>query len=170
MTHHTTTELLHTLADEFDRADYLTGLRLVPENPKRGTVPTIIKNPFCGHLDIQDRYDRWSEDILSGVARLDHGGTKQLPVKILYELIEALEVLSTETIGAHLGMSPRMARRYLNALEVAMQPLMRSRPKWLRAAMGDLEDHERVTVPATQSSPDQMAQLRLDLGADAFAD
>ena len=168
MIHHTPV-LLHTLADAFDRADYLTGLRLVPEKPKRGTVPTIIENPFCSHLDFQDRYDRWSEDILSGVAKLDHGGTKQLPVKTLYELLESLEVFSTETIGAHLGLSSRMARRYLNALEVALQPLMRSRPKWLRAAMGDLEGHQRETVPAIQSIPDQMVQLRLDLGADAFA-
>ena len=166
---HFTTVLLHTMADDIDRGDYLTGLRLVLDKPKRGTVPTIIKNPFCGHLDFQDRYDRWSEDILSGVAKLDHGGTKQLPVKTLYELLESLDVFSTETIGAHLGLSSRMARRYLNALEVALQPLMRSRPKWLRAAMGDFEGHQRETVPAIQSTPDQMAQLRLDLGADAFA-
>ncbi|WP_064388467.1 hypothetical protein [Pseudomonas sp. RIT-PI-r] len=166
---HFSTVLFQTLAHDFDRADYLTGLRLVPNKPKRGTVPTIIDNPFCGQLDFQDRYDRWSEDILSGVARLDHGGAKQLPVKTLYELLEALEVFSTETIGAHLGLSSRMARRYLSALEVALQPLMRSRPKWLRAAMGDLECHQRETIPAIQSTPNQMAQLRLDLGTDAFA-
>jgi len=166
---HLTTVLLHTLADDFDRADYLTGLRLVPEKPKRGTVPILIENPLCGHLDFQDRYDRWSEDILSGVARLDHGGTKPLPVKTLYELLEALAVFSTETIGAHLGLSSRMARRYLNALEVAMQPLMRSRPKWLKAAMGDLDSTRRETIRASQSPADQMARLRLDLGADAFA-
>ena len=127
MIHHTPV-LLHTLADAFDRADYLTGLRLVPEKPKRGTVPTIIENPFCSHLDFQDRYDRWSEDILSGVAKLDHGGTKQLPVKTLYELLESLEVFSTETIGAHLGLSSRMARRYLSALE-GKRPAKASGPK-----------------------------------------
>ena len=34
--------------------------------------------------------------------------------------------------------------------------------------MGGLEGHQRETISAIQSAPDQMAQLRLDLGADAF--
>lgn len=155
--------------EPFDRTDYLSGLRRLPEIPKRGTVPTIIENPFYGHLDFQDRYDRWSEDILAGVARLEHGGTRPLPVRSLYELLEAVEVFTAETIAEHLGLSVRMARRYLSALTVALQPLMRSRPRWLRAAMGDLSEPLSEPVDPTKSHPAQLAQLRLDLGADAFA-
>ena len=59
---HLATVLLHTLADDFDRADYLTDLCLVPDKPERGTVPILIENPFYGHLDFQDRYEQWSED------------------------------------------------------------------------------------------------------------
>lgn len=43
--------------------------------------------------------------------RLDHGGTKQLSVKTLCELLEALEVFYMITIVARLG------------LEIAVQPL-----------------------------------------------
>ena len=146
--------------------DYVAALRVRPSSTIRGKPPTRIINPFYQHLDFQDRYDRWSEDILAGAARWDHGGTKPLPVKTLYELLEALDEFSTVTIGAHLGISDRMARRYLAALEVAMQSLMRSRPRWLRSAMGDA-DQELVSVG--EVCPVQLTRLRKDLGADAFA-
>ncbi|GFM52033.1 hypothetical protein PSCICE_33000 [Pseudomonas cichorii] len=149
--------------------DYVAALRVRPSSANRGKPPTRIINPFYQYLDVQDRYDRWSEDILAGAARWDHGGTKPLPVRTLYELLEALSELSTATIGAHLGISDRMARRYLAALEVAMQSLMRSRPRWLRAAMGDADATGRELMSAGEVCPIQMAQLRHDLGPDAFA-
>lgn len=146
--------------------DYLKALRILPASPARGKPPTRITNPFYGHLDFQDRYDRWSEDILAGAARWEHGGTRPLPVRTLYELLEVLEEFSTVTIAAHLGISDRMARRYLVALEVAMQSLMRSRPRWLRSAMGDSGYKLDLTG---EVCPEQLARLRKDLGEDAFA-
>lgn len=154
-----------------DSTDYLKALIKVPAVRRCGPVPLIIENPFYGHLDFQDRYEPWSEDVLVGVARLDHGGTKQLPVKVLYDLLEALEDLSAETIGEHLGASSRTARRYLAALYVAMQYLMRSRPQWLRVAMGDMDSIRTASEPESLCAvcPKSLQQLRLALGADAFA-
>lgn len=157
----------HMTANHHRYHDYVASLRLRPAGARRGKPPTRITNPFYQHLDFQDRYDRWSEDIFAGAARWDHGGTKPLPVRTLYELLEALSELSTATIGAHLGISDRMARRYLAALEVAMQSLMRSRPRWLRAAMGDAAGREPMS--AGEICPVQMTKLRADLGPDAFA-
>lgn len=161
-----------TLAHEpKDSTDYLKALIKVPVVRRRGPLPLIIENPFYGHLDFQDRYEPWSEDVLVGVARLDHGGTKQLPVKVLYDLLETLEDLSAETIGEHLGASSRTARRYLAALYVAMQYLMRSRPQWLRVAMGDMDSIRTASEPESLCAvcPKSLQQLRLALGADAFA-
>lgn len=155
-----------------DMTDYLPGLRLEPTVKRRGPVPVIFTNPFCGHLDVKDRYDPWSEHILTGVARLDHGGTKPLPLKALYELLEAAPELSTATISEHLGIGPRMAQRYLSALHVALQYLMRSRPRWLRLAMGEEVPELAECEPESVGyvCPVQLAKLRADLGADAFQD
>lgn len=155
-----------------DMTDYLPGLRLEPLTKRRGPVPVIFENPFCGHLDVKDHYEPWSEHILTGVARLDHGGTRPLSVRTLYDVLEAVPELSTVTISEHLGVGPRMAQRYLAALHVALQYLMRSRPRWLRLAMGETVPDMPESEPTSEGfvCPVQLAQLRADLGADAFQD
>lgn len=48
-----------------DSTDYLKALIKVPAVRRSGPVPLIIENPFYGHLDFQDRYEPWSEDVLA---------------------------------------------------------------------------------------------------------
>lgn len=67
------------------------------------------------------------DDILSGIARLDWGTGKALSVELLYAALQCLPVITTDAIARMLAVQERQARRYVAALELCLQQLVRHR-------------------------------------------
>ena len=67
----------------------------------------------------------WVDDIIQGVARLDHGGTKPLSALRLYNILQCVEMINTRELMALMNIEVRQAQRYLKATKLIMQMINR---------------------------------------------
>lgn len=132
-----------------DLDQYAAALKAIEANAKRGKGrPSIaINNPFfygyIGEHTHWSRYPFFAEDILEGITRLDWhgrgedkgGSSKPLCFRRMSDLLSGLEVITTDIVGAALVISPRHARRYVKALEMALPRMMSNRPACLAHEM-----------------------------------
>lgn len=59
-------------------------------------------------------------DVLVGVVNLDWGGSKTLSVTSLYLLLQTIENINSKTVAGMFEMSERNARRYVQAVRIAL--------------------------------------------------
>lgn len=113
----------------------------IQKSSPKGRKPTQISNPLYGAQVLRE-YPRWADDILQGIARLDWyrttGRSIPLSMRKLIKLLIHLPVLSTQSISSLLLLEERQARRYLEALKLAIPFLIKSMP-------ADLKHIEEVT-------------------------
>ncbi|HAO74705.1 MAG TPA: hypothetical protein DCW62_06735 [Pseudomonas sp.] len=176
------------------RADFLISIRATsapkPKAPaaptlarasKRGRPARIITNPFAGLIGPATgfgRYSYFSSDIIEGIARLDwhdHGPddvSKPLSVRNLMLILEAVEVVTTATVGELLGIGTRHAQRYVKAIQLAIPFLMKSRPKRL---INDMEGNLPIGLETIWEDTDpvppcpvDLAKLHRAMGIDAI--
>lgn len=66
----------------------------------------------------------WVDDIVQGVARLDHhstpGGSKPLSVTRLYNILQCVELINTREIMALMEVEQRQAQKYIKAIKLIM--------------------------------------------------
>lgn len=66
----------------------------------------------------------WVDDIVQGIARLDHQQTKHrsppLSVERLYALLQCLELINTREVMAMLQVDKRQAQKYVKALQLIL--------------------------------------------------
>lgn len=160
---------------------------------RRGRPAKRIANHFCGLIGPTTTYGRYPffvQDIIEGIARInwhdrstDKGGSsKPLSVRSLMVIMETVEEVTADSVAAIIGTKTRQAQRYVKAIELAMPFLMKSRPKRLVFEM-DLPEDEFVNAAYRQklretypeplddvppTTFEELAQLRRDLGEDAF--
>ncbi|UUW73638.1 hypothetical protein [Pseudomonas oryzihabitans] len=145
----------------------------------RGRPRKTIDNPFFGHLGpttLWERYPKFAEDVLEGIARLDWhdrpigngGSSKPLSVRHLADVLANLHIITTVSIMGALRIGKRHAQRYVKAIELAIPFLLASRPENLIQEMLNgtatiypwiqWEDNE---LPPP--SPDMLGKLQHDL-------
>ena len=59
-------------------------------------------------------------DVLVGVVNLDWGGSKTLSLTTLYLLLQTIENINSKTVAGMFDMSERNARRYVQAVRIAL--------------------------------------------------
>lgn len=119
----------------------------IQKSSPKGRKPTQISNPLYGVQALRE-YPRWADDILQGVARLDWyrttGRSIPLSVRKLIKLLTHLPVLSTQSISSLLLLEERQARRYLEALKLALPFLLKSMPENLERLDEITDDEEWI--------------------------
>ncbi|WP_338506824.1 hypothetical protein [Pseudomonas poae] len=134
----------------------------------RGPAALGVANTLFGYIDRHDMGMYWTDDIMCGVAGADNlGSTRPLSITTMFDLLEDLEVFSVQNIMNASGLDVSSAKRYFQALRIALPHLEQSRVlERARAAarcgmsFGEVEQY-------TSSAAD-LAQLRADMGDDAF--
>ena len=134
----------------------------------RGPAALEVENTMFGYIDRNDMGMYWTDDIMCGVAGADNtGSTRPLSITTMFELLEDLKVFSVRSIVNYTGTSVRTGERYLQALRIALPHLEQSQVlERARAAARcgmTFGEAERYT-----SSSTDLAQLRADMGDDAF--
>ncbi|WP_208733635.1 hypothetical protein [Pseudomonas duriflava] len=119
----------------------------IQKSSPKGRKPTQISNPLYGAQVLRE-YPLWADDILQGVARLDWyrttGRSIPLSVRKLIKLLIHLPVLSTQCISSLLLLEERQARRYLEALKLALPFLLKSMPENLERIDEITDDKEWI--------------------------
>ena len=62
----------------------------------------------------------WVDDIIQGVARLEHGNSLPLSVSRLYNILQCVELLNTRELMALMDIEKRQAQKYLKAIRLIM--------------------------------------------------
>jgi hypothetical protein len=71
----------------------------------------------------------WVDDIIQGVARLDHHQSKLRPVPLnvdrLYAVLQCMEVINTREVMKMLGVDKRQAQKYVKAVKLVLTAINR---------------------------------------------
>lgn len=98
---------------------------------QKGRKPTQLVNPLIGFDELR-AYPPWADDILQGAARANsyRPGARSIPLstKQMVRILLHLPVIDTVSITQLLLLEERQARRYVQALRLAMPYLIRSMP------------------------------------------
>lgn len=62
----------------------------------------------------------WVDDIIQGVARLEHGNSLPLSVSRLFNILQCVELLNTRELMALMDIEKRQAQKYLKAIRLIM--------------------------------------------------
>ena len=62
----------------------------------------------------------WVDDIIQGVARLEHGNALPLSVSRLFNILQCVELLNTRELMALMDIEKRQAQKYLKATRLIM--------------------------------------------------
>lgn len=134
----------------------------------RGPAALEVANTMFGYIDRHDMGMYWTDDIMCGVAGADNlGSTRPLSITTMFEVLEDLEVFSVRSIMNYTGLDVSSAKRYLQALRITLPHLEQSQVLERARAVarcgmtfGEVEQYT--------SSEADLAQLRADMGDDAF--
>lgn len=71
----------------------------------------------------------WVDDIIQGVARLDHQQTEKRPVPLnvarLYNILQCVELINTRELMKMLDVEKRQAQKYLKAMKLIITAIER---------------------------------------------
>lgn len=134
----------------------------------RGPAALEVFNTMFGYINRHDMGMYWTDDIMCGVAGADNlGSTRPLSITIMFELLEDLEVFSVRSIMDASGLDVSSAKRYFQALRIALPHLEQSRVLERARAVARCGMNFGEVEQYTSSAAD-LAQLRADMGDDAF--
>ena len=113
------------LQHKIDRIRYIENNRTPHAKPRR-----ITPNPLCDILASYKPYDgSWVEDIILGVARLDHhstsNGNPTLSASRILTILQCMPEVSTPDIERMFEIETRQAQKYLKAAKLALFHLQR---------------------------------------------
>ena len=117
---------------------------------KRGRPPKKFMNPFYRHLGPQSDYGRYPAfaiDALESIARLDWYGERKasaskympLSVRKMVEVLECVELVTTQNVQDCLRLQERHTQRYVKAVEMVIPLMMKARPQALIDEMDGVE-------------------------------
>lgn len=134
----------------------------------RGPAALEVANTLFGYINRNDMGMYWTDDIMCGVAGADNlGSTRPLSITTMFDLLEDLEVFSVRSIMDASGLDTSSAKRYFQALRIALPHLEQSRVLE-RARAAARCGMNLIAVEQHTSSSTDLAQLRADMGDDAF--
>lgn len=71
----------------------------------------------------------WVDDIIQGVARLDHQQTEKRPVPLsvprLYNILQCIELINTREVTAMMAIEKRQAQKYVKAAQLVIKAIER---------------------------------------------
>lgn len=117
---------------------------------KSGRPIKKFMNPFYRHLGPQSDYGRYPAfaiDALTSIARLDWYGERKasagkympLSVRKMVEVLECVELVTTQNVQDCLRLQERHTQRYVKAVEMVIPLMMKARPQALIDEMDGVE-------------------------------
>lgn len=134
----------------------------------RGPAALEVANTMFGYINRHDMGMYWTDDIMCGVTGADNlGSTRPLSITTMFELLEDLEVFSVRSIMDAIGLDVSSAKRYFQALRIALPHLEQSQVLERARAVARCGMNFGEVEQYTSSAAD-LAQLRADMGDEAF--
>lgn len=105
-----------------DRIRYVAIADPTPQYHSRNIPNTLIQ--FMQDKELGDP-ECWVDDIIQGVARLDHGNSLPLSASRLYNILQCVETINTRELMKLLAVEKRQAQKYAKAVKLIIQMINR---------------------------------------------